>query len=141
MGESSFAKHGITIRREYQPGVRVTTDRHKLLQILVNLVSNARHALTGRPEPLLITTIAATSAGVTIAIKDTGVGIPAENLERIFAHGFTTKPEGHGFGLHSSANTARELGGSLVVASAGIGHGATFTLTVPLTSKAGHAIN
>ena len=141
MGESSFAKHGIAIRRNFEPGVRVSTDRHKLLQILVNLVSNARHALTGIPEPILIATVAATSLGVTIAIEDTGVGIPAENLERIFAHGFTTKPEGHGFGLHSSANTARELGGSLEVSSAGTGHGAKFTLTVPLTSKAGHVIN
>jgi signal transduction histidine kinase len=141
MGESSFAKHGIAIRRDYEAAVRTTTDRHKLLQILVNIVSNARQALAGRPDPRLIVTIAATNAGVTIALKDTGVGIPAENLERIFAHGFTTKPEGHGFGLHSSANTARELGGSLEVASDGVGHGATFTLTLPLTSKAGHAIN
>jgi len=141
MGEPSFEKHGIEIRRDYAPGVRVSADRHKLLQILVNLVSNARHAVTGTDKPRLIATIAATDTGVKIAIADTGVGIPAENLARIFAHGFTTKREGHGFGLHSSANTARELGGALEVSSDGLGRGATFTLTVPATSKAAHAIN
>jgi two-component system sensor kinase FixL len=136
MGESSFAKHGIDVRRDFAPGVRASTDRHKLLQILVNLVTNARHAVTGVDKPQVSATIAATEAGITISIADTGVGIPSENLARIFAHGFTTKPDGHGFGLHSSANTAHELGGSLEVSSEGSGCGATFTLTLPATSKA-----
>jgi signal transduction histidine kinase len=71
---------------------------------------------------------------VMIAVIDTGVGIPPENLERIFNHGFTTRKDGHGFGLHSSALAAKELGGSLSAASAGRGRGATFTLTLPLKS-------
>ncbi|HET9992247.1 MAG TPA: ATP-binding protein [Kofleriaceae bacterium] len=141
MGESSFAKHGIEIHRDYAPGVRVCTDRHKLLQILVNVVSNARHAVTGVDKPRVIATIATTEAGVKISIADTGVGIPTEHLAKIFAHGFTTKRDGHGFGLHSSANTARELGGALEVSSDGPGRGAMFTLTLPATSKAAHVIN
>jgi signal transduction histidine kinase len=69
---------------------------------------------------------------VRIEIADNGVGIPAENLTRIFSHGFTTRKQGHGFGLHSSALAAREMGGSLTVESAGVGKGATFTIELPL---------
>src|SRR5436853_599447 len=76
----------------------------------------------------------ATDSSVLISVIDTGIGIPRENLERIFNHGFTTRPDGHGFGLHSSALAARELGGSLHAESAGPGKGATFTLALPLTS-------
>ena len=70
---------------------------------------------------------------MSIAVIDTGVGIPPENLERIFNHGFTTRKDGHGFGLHSCALAAKDLGGSLRGESAGPGQGATFTLTLPLT--------
>ena len=69
-----------------------------------------------------------------VSVVDNGEGIAAEDLTRIFAHGFTTKKDGHGFGLHSSALAARELGGSLHAESAGPGKGATFTLALPLTS-------
>jgi signal transduction histidine kinase len=70
-----------------------------------------------------------------IEVIDTGVGIPPENLERIFSHGFTTRKEGHGFGLHSCALAAKDLGGSLHAESAGPGQGATFTLTLPVTQQ------
>ena len=60
------------------------------------------------------------------------LGIARENLTRIFSHGFTTKKHGHGFGLHSCANAAGEMGGSLSVRSDGPGKGATFTLELPL---------
>jgi signal transduction histidine kinase len=68
---------------------------------------------------------------VRVAVTDNGIGILAENLTRIFAHGFTTKKTGHGFGLHSGAIAAKELGGSLTVHSAGRNLGATFTLELP----------
>ncbi len=70
---------------------------------------------------------------LNISVRDNGVGISAENLPRIFEHGFTTRKEGHGFGLHSSALAARELGGTLHAASEGPGHGATFELSIPTT--------
>ena len=70
---------------------------------------------------------------IQIVVSDNGIGIPAENLARIFAHGFTTKHNGHGFGLHSGALAAKEMGGSLSVQSEGAGQGATFTLELPLT--------
>ena len=59
------------------------------------------------------------------------MGIPEENLTRIFAHGFTTRRNGHGFGLHSSALAVRDLGGSLIAESGGTGKGATFRLILP----------
>jgi C4-dicarboxylate-specific signal transduction histidine kinase len=137
MGESSFAKHGIEVVRDYASTLTVVADRHKLLQIMINLISNARHALKDhRASPQQLTVrVRSTGATITIAVIDTGVGIPAENLDRIFQHGFTTKPRGHGFGLHASANAARELGGSLQVTSDGAGRGATFTLALPVTAK------
>ncbi|HEU0040259.1 MAG TPA: ATP-binding protein, partial [Verrucomicrobiae bacterium] len=72
---------------------------------------------------------------VRVAVSDNGVGIPQENLTRIFSHGFTTKKDGHGFGLHCGALAAREMGGSLLAHSEGTGHGATFTLELPVQSS------
>ena len=143
MGESSFAKHGIEVIKDYSDDITIATDRHKLLQIMINLISNARHALKDlrakmpdhRGPQHLIVRVRSTPTAIMIAVADTGVGIPAENLEKIFRHGFTTKQGGHGFGLHASANAARELGGSLHVASDGPGTGATFTLEVPLAAN------
>ncbi len=72
---------------------------------------------------------------VKISVIDNGVGIPPENLERIFAHGFTTKKYGHGFGLHGSVLAAKEMGGTLTAHSDGPGMGATFTLELPCQSQ------
>ena len=112
---------------------RVLTDRHKLLQILLNLVQNARQAVddaqSGGNVRLRAKQLENT---VTIEVEDDGVGISPENLEKIFAHGFTTKSDGHGFGLHSAGNAVTELGGSLNVTSEGLGHGACFRLELPL---------
>jgi signal transduction histidine kinase len=69
---------------------------------------------------------------VGISVVDNGVGISAGNLPRIFDHGFTTRRNGLGFGLHSSFRAAQELGGSLTVHSDGAGKGSAFTLELPL---------
>jgi signal transduction histidine kinase len=110
-------------------------EKHKVLQILVNLVRNAKHACneSGRPDKRL--TARAGLRGndrAVISIVDNGIGISAENLPRIFSHGFTTRRYGHGFGLHNSALSAQELGGSLTARSAGAGQGAEFTLELPM---------
>ena len=74
-----------------------------------------------------------------ITVQDQGEGISAENLQRIFSHGFTTRKEGHGFGLHSSALAAIEMGGRLTVHSDGPGRGAVFTFEMPLMRVAAGA--
>jgi signal transduction histidine kinase len=113
----------------------VHTDRHKVLQILVNLFRNAKDALQGRDNARITLTIAPGDPGyVKIGVADNGIGISAENLEKIFQHGFTTKPDGHGFGLHSCVLAAREMKGDLAVFSEGPERGAAFTLTLPLAS-------
>jgi len=105
-----------------------------VLQILVNLLRNAKYACDEASTPEKLVTVRATAHGqrARIAVSDTGVGIPRENMPRLFSHGFTTRKDGHGFGLHSAALAARELGGTLTAHSEGLGHGATFVLELPL---------
>ncbi|ATB40119.1 hypothetical protein CYFUS_005567 [Cystobacter fuscus] len=131
----SFEALGIQVRREYGPVPLVMVDRHKLLQILLNLLNNARHALEGRERSnrwLTVRVSRAAQARLRIEVEDNGTGIAHEHLPRLFTQGFTTKKTGHGFGLHISALSATELGGSLSCTSQGLGQGATFTIEVPL---------
>ena len=128
-------RHRIEIRREFAGLPAVVADKHRILQILLNLLSNAKRALkeSAGPERLLFVRTRRTDEGlVTVEIQDSGVGIAPENLTKIFAQGFTTKRGGHGFGLHSGVLAAREMGGTLRVQSEGLGRGATFILELPL---------
>ncbi|MFA6289773.1 MAG: PAS domain S-box protein [Opitutaceae bacterium] len=140
MNAGSLARHDVDIAREYHVRPVVTLEKNKALQILVNLVRNAKYACdeSGRIDKLLTVSITADDRNVIITVADNGVGIPPENLTKIFAHGFTTRKQGHGFGLHSGALAAKELGGSLTAHSDGPGYGATFTLTLPYTSESPH---
>lgn len=136
MNAAAFERHRIEVSREYSdPLPRVNVDRHKVLQILINVLRNAKYALdTGNPDnKRLVVRVEPTADGrVAIRVRDNGMGISAENLSRIFGHGFTTKRDGHGFGLHSGANAAREMGGRLFAESDGLGQGACFTLELPV---------
>jgi signal transduction histidine kinase len=132
--EASYDRHGLEVRREFAELAPIRIDRHKLFQILMNLLSNARHAVKDQPDGERRVTLrlcASQGDRVRLEVEDTGCGIPAENMEKIFIHGFTTKEHGHGFGLHSSACATVELGGSLLAHSDGPGRGARFTLEVP----------
>jgi signal transduction histidine kinase len=133
MDDGSLERHDIKVEREYGPVPPVRTDKHKVLQILVNLVRNAKLACNSsdRKDKKIVLRAMNGEGRVKIAVIDNGVGIPPENLTRIFQHGFTTRKDGHGFGLHSGALAAKELGGSLTVQSEGPGLGATFTLELP----------
>jgi PAS domain S-box-containing protein len=116
----------------------VCVDRHKVMQILINLITNARQAMERNAAGEKKLTVTARYDGgerLSVEIRDTGCGIPAENITRIFNHGFTTKESGHGFGLHSAANAAKEIGGRLTGASDGPGLGAAFTLELPLKDQ------
>ena len=130
-------RHTIKFVREYSEMKPVLVDRHKVLQILVNLIRNAKHSyddLRGSGKQIILR-ITNENDRMKISVADCGIGIPAENLIRIFNHGFTTKKGGHGFGLHSAALTAKELGGTLTASSAGTGQGAKFTLELPIAGK------
>ena len=137
MNAGSLARHDVKVIRDYACRQSITTEKHKVLQILVNLIRNATHACdeSGGGDKRIVIRTAADERDVEISVIDNGVGIPAENLTRIFAHGFTTRKHGHGFGLHSGALAARELGGSLTVRSEGLGKGATFTLRLPINPE------
>jgi PAS domain S-box-containing protein len=133
IGGPELEGHAVEVERDYAPMRTIRVDRHKVVQILVNLVTNAMHALEERPtgRRLVVQTRSLSDGGVSVRVGDNGSGIASENLIKIFNHGFTTREDGHGFGLHSSAVSAMELGGALVAESDGPGHGAAFVLTLP----------
>ena len=125
----------ITIEKQFAEVPVLSVERHKVVQILVNLISNAASAIerSGRPQGTLTLRIRAEGGkAVTFEVGDNGIGIPAENMARLFQYGFTTREGGHGFGLHSCAITALELGGEIKAASEGAGKGACFMLTLPV---------
>ena len=134
MNAAALARHDIKVVREYEEIPVLLAEKHKVLQILVNLVRNAKYACdeSGRSDKQLTVRVTRHQDRVRVALRDNGIGIPPENLTRVFAHGFTTKKTGHGFGLHSGALAAKEMGGSLQAHSDGTGHGATFVLDLPL---------
>ncbi len=134
MHVEALARHHISIGRDFQTVRPVFADKARVLQILINLISNAKLACgEGGAVEKVITLSVQPGPGhrVLLRVADNGAGITTENLNRIFAHGFTTRTGGHGFGLHSAANAAREMDGSLSVVSAGPDQGATFTLDLP----------
>jgi C4-dicarboxylate-specific signal transduction histidine kinase len=142
INSAGLARHQVKVMRNLEQLPPVLTDKHKTLMILVNLVSNAKYAMDGVAPAERLLTVEMKRTGtdqLRIAVHDNGMGISPELLTRIFQYGFTTREDGHGFGLHSSALAAQELGGSLTVHSNGPGHGATFTLEIPYVLPAGEA--
>jgi C4-dicarboxylate-specific signal transduction histidine kinase len=135
---AGFQRHKVEIVKSFVDVPRVTVDRHKVLQILINLFRNAKYALdeATHEKKQIVIGIARNGAGtVHVTVQDNGVGILPENLTRIFSHGFTTKKDGHGFGLHSGAIAAKQMGGNLLAHSDGPGAGATFTLELPMAKE------
>jgi signal transduction histidine kinase/streptogramin lyase len=138
MHSGAYQRHSVKVMREYEAVPALILDRHKVLQILINVFQNAKYACDegSQPDKIVVVRIKRRDGiCVVIEIADNGIGISPENLTRIFSHGFTTRKDGHGFGLHSAALAAKELGGSLTAQSDGIGKGATFILELPLQHK------
>ena len=134
MNAGALVRHDVHVVRDVDFVPPIVAERAKVLQILVNLIRNAKYACDegGHAEKTITLSVKHGAPGrVLVAVKDNGIGIPPENLTRIFAHGFTTRKTGHGFGLHSSANAAKEMTGTLHVQSEGTGLGATFILDLP----------
>ncbi len=139
MNAGSKAREHALIRKDVDALPPVLLDKHLLLQILVNLISNAQHAVEALPDQsheILLQACETISPDgrerLRIRVQDTGAGIAPEHMDLLFQHGFTTRQKGHGFGLHSCALAAKTMGGTLAAESAGRGQGATFTLDLPL---------
>jgi PAS domain S-box-containing protein len=137
LNEDALRRHGVEVIRELEKVPPMNVEKHKILQILVNLVRNAKYACdeSGRADRRLTVRLANGDGRVKISIIDNGIGIPPENLTHIFNYGFTTRKGSHGFGLHSSALAAKEMGGSLTARSGGPGQGADFTLELPCPTR------
>jgi signal transduction histidine kinase len=134
----TMERHGVALHIESEDLPPITTDRHKVLQILLNLMRNAKDAVKESGSPnrqITIRMLRVSEERIAICVADNGIGIPQANLVRIFSHGFTTKRDGHGFGLHSGALAAKQLGGSLTAESHGTNAGATFTLELPIQAS------
>lgn len=135
---SGLTRHNITVEREFAPLPALSLDKVKVMQILVNLIRNAREAMASHDTDerrLRICTRMITDEHLNVEVRDNGVGITPEHATRLFAYGFTTKKDGHGFGLHSSALAATELGGELSAESLGVGIGAVFSLVLPVRAE------
>ena len=146
MNVSALERHKVQIVKDFDDLPMLLLDRHRLLQILVNLIGNSKQALGGQdlaqPTITLGARLVVSEHGqlLRITVADNGEGIAPENLTRIFAHGFTTRTTGHGFGLHSCVLAAQEMGGSLAAYSPGTGQGAIFTLDIPVTTPEGDTL-
>ncbi|MGQ3319963.1 DAHL domain-containing protein [Pseudomonas brassicacearum subsp. neoaurantiaca] len=135
MNSGALSRHHVTVIKEYQEVPAIMGDKHRLLLILINLISNAKFAMSHiseHPREITLGIRILDETTLSLSVKDRGEGISPENLARIFNHGFTTRKDGHGFGLHSCALAAVEMNGRLYVHSDGPGQGALFTLEVPL---------
>lgn len=135
---TALTRHDVTVMRQFSPVPTVVAEKHKVLQILNNLIRNAKQAMEANLDDhkhLTVRLAPNGQGGVSIQVLDNGVGIAPENLIKIFAHSYTTRPGGHGFGLHSAALAAKEMGGSLTVHSEGVGKGAMFCLDLPAQPK------
>ena len=134
----TMERHGVALSIASEDLPPITTDRHKVLQILLNLMRNAKDAVKEsgtKNRQIAIRMTRVSEERIAICVVDNGIGIPQANLVRIFSHGFTTKRDGHGFGLHSSALAARQLGGSITAESQGANAGAMFTLELPIQAS------
>ena len=138
INSGGLVRHGVEVVRQFADVPLVVVDKHKVMQIIVNLIHNAKYALDDADRAgrrLTLGILLGEGNWIRVSVTDNGVGIPPENLTRIFSHGFTTRRNGHGFGLHSGAIAAREMGGTLRAESPGAGRGATFTLELPVAGK------
>jgi signal transduction histidine kinase len=135
---STLNKNEIFLDKEFLDSLVLISDKNKVMQILVNLIQNAKDAIiysdTQNKKKIIKIKMKIINDTLEITIEDNGTGIAFENLTKIFSFGFTTKQKGHGFGLHSSALLAKELGGSLHAESDGLGLGARFILALPLVT-------
>ena len=142
MNSGALTRHHVKVLKEYADIPRIMGDKHRLLLILINLISNAKYAMSdvsNHERNMTLATSIVEGQTLQISVRDEGEGITPENMTRIFVHGFTTRKEGHGFGLHSCALAAIEMNGRLNAYSDGPGTGAMFVLQIPLKIAEGES--
>jgi PAS domain S-box-containing protein len=130
----AYVRSRVNLVRDFGALPEMETDRAKVLQILVRLLRNAVVACdeSGQSDhQVTVTAMSEKDSWIVITISDTGIGIPQENLDRIFAQK-GANPASRFHGLHGSALAAQSLGGTLTASSAGSGRGASFELRLPL---------
>jgi signal transduction histidine kinase len=135
MNDAALKRHEVNVVRDFAPCASpFTAEKNKILHILINLIRNAQYACDESTVKTKAITLQVRNGDgrVKFSVIDNGIGIPSENMTRIFNHGFTTRKDGHGFGLHSGALAAQEMGGTLTAQSDGSQTGARFTLELPL---------
>jgi len=127
-------KNGVSVQTQLAQGLPpIQGDRVQLQQVILNLIVNAIEAMSGAGEgarELLISTGSPESGGVLVVVQDSGPGLPAAALERVFDVFYTTKPSGLGVGLSICRSIIEAHGGRLWV-TANVPHGATFQFTFP----------
>jgi signal transduction histidine kinase len=129
------ALRGIELRREYEAGLPlVEVDAGLLKQAVLNLVQNAEDAMQEAGGTLAVR-LAREGEAVRIEVRDTGVGIAADDIPRLFELYRTTKPDGTGLGLPTTKRIAEAHGGQIEVESAQ-GSGSRFALVVPIARRA-----
>jgi C4-dicarboxylate-specific signal transduction histidine kinase len=137
--QSEAIKNGVTARMELAESLpHVQGDRVQLQQVILNLMINSIQAmsdLAGGERELHVTTELIASEGVRVAVRDSGPGFSAENLQRLFAPFYTTKPNGMGMGLSICRSIIEDHGGRLW-ASRIDPQGALFQFTLPVTRPA-----
>ncbi|MBM4088222.1 MAG: histidine kinase, partial [Planctomycetes bacterium] len=134
LNEEPLRAAEVQVAIEMPPLPELQLNKSKMSQVLVNLVRNAVQSMQGQSSDarrLTIAVRAVEDGGVEIEVRDTGVGFDDDVRSKLFTHGFTTKPEGNGFGLHYCANAVREAGGYITAQSPGPGQGATFRIGLP----------
>ncbi len=133
MNVQGMGRHGVKVLKSYKEISSLYVDKHKVLQILINLISNAKHAIIESQNKVKNLTISLSKDGdmALLEVNDTGIGIGEEDIKHLFEYGFKKRRDGHGFGLHHSAIVANELGGKISVRSDGLGKGASFLLWLP----------
>ncbi|MDJ0836559.1 MAG: ATP-binding protein [Acidobacteriota bacterium] len=137
---ASLQKQGVKVIKDYRINPRGSVPKVKLIHVLTNLIKNGKEAMYdndrhNKDQRLEITLRELPNQQVEIQIVDNGCGIHRDHLEKIFNHGFTTKEQGHGFGLHTCANFMAEMGGNLSVESDGVDLGSRFTVRFPLVVR------
>ncbi|RDH82353.1 MAG: hypothetical protein DIZ80_08645 [endosymbiont of Galathealinum brachiosum] len=132
-----MGRHGVKVIKRYEELPQLYVDKHKTLQVIINLISNAKHALVDSDNKIrnLIISISENKGMARLEISDTGIGIDESDIHHLFEYGFKKRRDGHGFGLHHSAIVANELGGNISVHSDGLGRGASFALVLPFDKQ------